>query len=147
VVLPCSDTPSASGLVGALEGVSGDWKTWVHQRLSTPLGQPGALTLFLAQPKEHLSFARHLTAEVKTEEFISDKGLVTKWERLRRNNHWLDALYNACAAGHLCGVRLLGGKSTTTQPARRYGVLSDREGGPEFVDMQRWEEMTSRWGK
>src|SRR5688572_14161327 len=33
------------------------WKTWVHQRLSTPLGQPGAMTLFQTQPKEHLSFA------------------------------------------------------------------------------------------
>jgi hypothetical protein len=48
-----------------------------------------------------LEFARHLTAEAKAEEFAADKGLVTKWERLRRNNHWLDALYNACAAGHL----------------------------------------------
>jgi hypothetical protein len=68
------------------------------------------MTLFQAQPKEHLSFAKHLTAEVKTEEFLSGKGLVTKWERLRRSNHWLNALCNACAAGHLCGVRLLGGK-------------------------------------
>src|SRR5687768_16432554 len=43
------------------------WKTWVHQRLSTPLGSPGAMTLFQASPQEHLALAKHLTAEVKTE--------------------------------------------------------------------------------
>lgn len=65
------------------------------------------MTLFKAQPQEHLALAKHLTAEVKTEEFIAGKGVVTKWERLRRQNHWFDTLYNACAAGHGCGVRLV----------------------------------------
>ena len=36
---------------------SDHWKTWVHQRLSTPVGSPGAMTLFKAQPHEHLSRA------------------------------------------------------------------------------------------
>jgi hypothetical protein len=83
------------------------WKSWVHQRLSTPVGSPGAMTLFQAGPQEHLALSKHLTAETKTEEFVAGKGVVTRWERLRRQNHWLDALYNACAAGHCCGVRLV----------------------------------------
>jgi hypothetical protein len=33
--------------------------------------------------------------------------VVVKWERIRRQNHWFDALYNASAAGHACGVRLV----------------------------------------
>src|SRR4051794_468464 len=33
------------------------WKTWVHQRLVTPLTKPGAMTLFHAQVNEHLSLA------------------------------------------------------------------------------------------
>jgi hypothetical protein len=90
-----------------LEVDSDHWKTWVHQRLSTPLDKPGAMTLFQAQPQEHLSLAKHLTAENKTEEFIAGKGVVVKWERIRRQNHWFDALYNACVAGHGCGVRLV----------------------------------------
>ncbi len=57
---------------------------------------------------EHLALAKHLTAEVKTEEFVAGKGVVTRWEQLRRQNHWFDALYNACAAANLCGVRLVG---------------------------------------
>ncbi len=83
------------------------WKSWVHQRLVTPMGQPGAMTLFAAPPSEHLSFAKHLTAETKTEEYVAGKGVVTKWERVRKNNHWFDALYNACAVGNYGGVRLL----------------------------------------
>ena len=83
------------------------WKTWVHERLSTPMGQNGAMTFFSALPQEHLALAKHLTAERKTEEFVAGKGVAVKWERLRRQNHWFDALYNACAAGHFCGVRLV----------------------------------------
>jgi hypothetical protein len=60
------------------------WKTWLHQRLSTPLGTLGAMTLFQASPQEHLALAKHLTAEVKTEEFVAGKGVVVKWERMRR---------------------------------------------------------------
>lgn len=86
------------------------WKTWVHQRLVTPVANDGAMTLFEAPPQHHLALAKHLTAEVKTEEFVTGKGVVVKWERLRRQNHWFDALYNTCAAGHYCGVRLVGKK-------------------------------------
>src|SRR5690606_1967517 len=112
----------------------------------TPLGQPGAMTLFQTQPKEHLSFAKHLTAEVKTEEFISGKGLVTKWERLRRSNHWLDGLYNACAAASLAGVRLIDSPATAPQPRRKLSELQAEKRRESFVDMQRWNEMTTRWG-
>ncbi|MDZ4689083.1 MAG: terminase gpA endonuclease subunit [Planctomycetaceae bacterium] len=90
-----------------LEADADHWKTWVHQRLSTPMGKPGAMTLYRAPPQEHLSLAKHLTAEAKTEEFVAGKGVVTKWERIRRQNHWLDALYNSCVAAHGCGVKLV----------------------------------------
>jgi len=86
------------------------WKTWVHQRLVSPLDSDGAMTLFEAPPQQHLALAKHLTAEVKTEEFVAGKGVIVKWERLRRQNHWFDALYNVCAAGHYCGVRLVAEK-------------------------------------
>jgi phage terminase large subunit GpA-like protein len=95
------------------------WKTWIHQRLSTPLGSAGAMTLFQASPQEHLALAKHLTAEVKTEEFVAGKGVVVTWERLRRQNHWFDALYNASAAGHYCGVRLVAEPSRYVPPDQR----------------------------
>ncbi|WP_417851059.1 terminase gpA endonuclease subunit [Thalassoglobus sp.] len=123
------------------------WKTWVHQRLATPLGEPGAMTLFQAPAHEHLSLAKHLTAEKKTEEFLPGKGVVTRWECIRRNNHWFDALYNACAAGHYVGARLI--QDSQPEP-RTYGKLSDlaqskRDQRGGMVDTQRWERMMERY--
>ena len=40
-------------------------------------------------------------------EFIAGKSVAVRWEAVRRQNHWFDALYNACDAGALCGVRLV----------------------------------------
>ena len=100
------------------------WKTWVHQRLVSPLDSDGAMTLFEAPPQLHLALAKHLTAEVKTEEFVAGKGVIVKWERLRRQNHWFDALYNACAAGHYCGVRLV---SEKREPKKYYTLQELRQ--------------------
>jgi hypothetical protein len=103
------------------------WKSWLSQRLSTPRDQPGAMTLFQAPPSEHLALSKHLTAERRVEEFLPGRGVVTRWERVRRQNHWLDALYNACAAGHLAGVRLF--EPAPAAPVRRRRrVYVDQEG-------------------
>jgi len=79
----------------------------VKQNLQQTLGALGRMTPAQLRAQDHLSLAKHLTAEVKTEEFVAGKGTVVKWERLRRQNHWFDALYNACAAAHSCGVKLV----------------------------------------
>ena len=99
------------------------WKTWAHERLKTPLGNLGAMTLCQGAASDHLLLAKHLTAEVKTEEFIAGKGPVVKWERVQRQNHWLDALYNACAAGHAIGARLIGRALEPRAPA----IVADLE--------------------
>lgn len=122
------------------------WKTWVHQRLSTPLGTPGAMTLFQATPQDHPAFAKHLTAETKTEEFVTGKGVVVKWERIRRQNHWFDAFYNACAAGHFCGVRLV---NAGEKPARKRISLEEMNARVRYLNetgnSQRWQEMRGRY--
>lgn len=86
------------------------WKSWLHARIQTPIVrdavtgavsvQPGGFSLFAGTLMEHLTFAKHLTAEKREEEFVAGKGLVTKWVRLNRNNHYLDATCLACVAGH-----------------------------------------------
>jgi hypothetical protein len=84
------------------------WKGWAHKRIITPVGQPGALTLFsVGRPVEHLLFAKHITAERQEEEFVPGKGLQIKWAKLRSDNHFLDALMNACVGGHFAGARLV----------------------------------------
>ena len=83
------------------------WKTWVHRRLSTATDSPGAMTFYHAMPQEHRTLSHHLTAEKQVEEFVAGKGSVIRWVRVRHSNHWLDCLYAASAAGHLCGARLI----------------------------------------
>jgi hypothetical protein len=92
-----------------VEAQANAWKSWMHARLQTPMGQPGAMTLHGAKLSvEHLGYAKHLTAERKMEEFVAGKGLVTKWEAVNRNNHWLDSTCMACVAGWFAGERLIG---------------------------------------
>jgi hypothetical protein len=91
------------------------------------------MTLFKAPPLEHLALAKHLTAETKTEEFVAGKGVVTKWERIRRQNHWFDALYNACAAGSLCGARLVSEPPPVYEPLEVHSGLTMPDGRPFFI--------------
>jgi phage terminase large subunit GpA-like protein len=91
------------------------WKSWVHARLATPIDKTGALTLYEAAPVKHYQFGKHLTAETRKEEFVAGKGTVIKWERTRKDNHYLDALYMAACAGHLTGVRLASMRTETKQ--------------------------------
>ncbi len=83
------------------------WKSWVHERLSTPAGEAGSMGLFHAPPAEHTKFAHHLTAERPVVEFLPGRGEVLVWKRHRRANHWLDALCLAAAAGHMAGFRIM----------------------------------------
>jgi phage terminase large subunit GpA-like protein len=126
--------------VNLVELNSDHWKTYVQQRLRTPMSTPGAMTLFQASSAEHLTFAKHLTAERKVEEFISGKGIVARWERVRRNNHWFDALAYACVAAHYCGVRLVE-EEEKPKPAPK---PKEKKPSP-FVDPERWRQANAWW--
>jgi hypothetical protein len=97
----------------------GPVRRWRHIAWSGP-------SWFQALPQDHLSLAKHLTAETKVEEFVPGKGMVVRWERLRRQNHWFDALYNACATGHGVGVRLVEEvKQAPPPPPQRDDLVSE----------------------
>jgi len=64
-------------------------KLIVRNGLETPTGQPGCITLFEERDAhEHDRFKNHMVAE----QLLPDKNGVLKWQRLSRNNHWLDAM-------------------------------------------------------
>lgn len=100
------------------------WKTFEHERWMTATGLPGAAYLFgkisdaerdqivkrlPADSREHYSFAKHLTAEVETEDIVRGK-MVRVWKAKagRVQNHYFDASYLANVAGSIKGIRLLG---------------------------------------
>lgn len=75
------------------------------------------------------------------------KGMVTKWDRRRKQNHWFDALYNACAAGHYCGVRLVEEERRERPPKPKPQPRPDSERRRPWVDAERWQETQGRiWG-
>jgi len=75
------------------------WKSELHDGLSVPADDGQAIVLYDApSPTEHQTFAVQLAAEEREEKFIENRGVVRKWKRLRRANHYLDASYNAAAA-------------------------------------------------
>ena len=73
------------------------WKMWLHRRFMCPIEQPGAITMFSANPQEHYKFANHISAERYEEVFEPGKGKVGRFTPIRSQNHWLDSTA-------LCGV-------------------------------------------
>lgn len=79
---------------------SDNWKSELHQRLVMPTEEPLSLTLYEAAAfAEHTELCQHLTAEKQMEKFLPGKGVVIVWERIDRNNHWLDSTYASICAG------------------------------------------------
>ncbi len=123
--------------VHVVEVDANHWKSFARERLAVKLTDvdgretPGAMTLFQAMPREHLALSKHLTAEHPKKEFVPGKGEVTTWVVDSRTNHWLDCLYNACAAGHFCGARLLPEAPPAEPPsAPRAKPLTTPDGRP-----------------
>ena len=85
------------------------WKSFVHARLATPIGDRGCLTLFGATPAKHRLLAEHLTAEYRITTTARGR-TVDEW-RLRperADNHWWDCLVGAAVAASVQGVTLPG---------------------------------------
>jgi hypothetical protein len=81
------------------------WKSFVADRLLTPAGGAGCMTLFGERAATHEMFADHITSEYGTEE-TSRGGKYVKWRMRpdRRDNHWLDCLVGATVAASVDGL-------------------------------------------
>lgn len=80
------------------------WKARVHERLRVPQEAPEALTLFRATEKDHLRFGKHLTAERGREVLVPGRPPQIVFEQISAQNHWLDAIAYANAAGCYCAL-------------------------------------------
>lgn len=119
-----------------IEVNSDHWKSSLHERLATPIDQPGAMSIYRAMKNAHISLARHFTAERIEEEWVPGKGIIQRWIRESRANHWFDGGYLACAAGHLCGVRIVKGEEPVAVGGPPPPLLSNpvcRPDGRPFV--------------
>lgn len=99
------------------------WKSRVHEGFNKTPGQPGYCSLFATtHPKEHTSYAMHITAEHKEQAFVENKGYVDYWVRDRKANHWLDCTYIATAAGSFCGHTIVESQEPAAEPIEGGGT-------------------------
>lgn len=76
------------------------WKSDLRQRLAMPTDEPGAVVLWEPADKhEHADWVDQVLAEEPHEKLDSNNRPVVVWIRVRRKNHFLDATYQALAAG------------------------------------------------
>lgn len=103
------------------------WKSFIHSRLSTPMGSPGCLSIFGESPQAHQMLADHLTSEyrVRTE----GRGrIVDVWLlHANRENHWLDCLVMAAVGASMQGVGLGDVHAATKTKGRQYMSLEERK--------------------
>jgi len=99
------------------------WKSFVHKRLATAMGDRGCLSLWGRKPRAHRLFGEHLAAErhVPTE----GRGRrVDEWKLppSAPDNHWLDCVVGCAAAASIRGIKpeaLTDGKAP---PRKRKGL-------------------------
>ncbi len=86
---------------------SDHWKETVHEAFAVAPGGPGSIGIFNAPPRDHFGFARQITAERREEEFVPGQGRRIFWNRLWKDNHFLDVTAYARAAADMMGIKLV----------------------------------------
>ena len=99
------------------------WKTFVHAAFGTAAGDPGALTLFGRDPREHELFAEHVARSEHSVELKGPWGVVREWSNPGNpDNHWFDCLVGCAAAASMAGVKTAGqGEARRTGGGARSG--------------------------
>lgn len=118
-----------------------NWKTFVREAFATPADQAGSLAIYEATTEDELrlvnQFAKQIVAEKAQEIVVAERGVqVVYINTSNRPNHFGDATYNACASGHLCGVRIGEPESVIIDAATRPAPpepLTMPDGRPYFI--------------
>jgi hypothetical protein len=97
------------------------FKSFVHERLKTMAGEPGCLSLFGGNPKQHGVIAEHIVAERARRVVSATRGAVDVWSQIPgRDNHYLDCLAGNCVGASILGVNF---------KASDIGQHKDKKGG------------------
>ena len=100
------------------------WKSFIHTRFATAVGDRGSLSLYGRDPREHRLIADHMIAEypVSTE---AGGRFVDEWKQRpdKPDNHWFDCIVGAAVAASIAGVELA---ITTPEQRRQQRKAKDR---------------------
>ena len=92
------------------------WKSFVHERLASPIGERGCLTLYGSRPYEHELYAEHMTAEFRVR--TQGRGrTVDEWKLRpdRSDNHWLDCTVGCAVLASSMGCALPENRQDTSR--------------------------------
>ena len=83
------------------------WKSFLHARLAVLMGDPGCLSFFGHDRKQHQLLAEHLISEYRVRT-VANNRTVDEWKlrSTRPDNHWLDCLVGCCVAASIEGIEL-----------------------------------------
>ena len=120
--------PSVQG-IQTLEMDTNRLKSFVHQRYSTELGDPGSFSLYEADPLEHELNADHETAEFFTR-LEGPYGLVDEWEVKpgRPDNDGFDCTVGCVAVASLKGAKMVGAEEREDGRVKRKVVDGSKWG-------------------
>jgi phage terminase large subunit GpA-like protein len=104
------------------------YKLKAHEGLRLPPTEAGALVLFMAPENEHRRFEKHVRAEVAEEIEVPGRGVAITFKRIRRANHYLDALALAIAAGQRAASRTAETRGDGSGPAEWFSQRARRAG-------------------
>jgi len=98
--------PSAGEGVRSVRIDTNQWKTFVANRLHTPPGSSGCLSLYGSRAVDHQLFADHCTSE-KPVETASRRRKVQEWKIKpdRPDNDWWDCLVGCAVGASVLGLR------------------------------------------
>lgn len=101
------------------------WKSFVHARFRTELGDPGAISLWGRTPDVHSMFAQHMLAERPT--IQESRGVAVEvWNELPgRENDLFDCMVGAAVAASMLGVRAPGLEEATVRRGRRRVTIEE----------------------
>ncbi len=96
------------------------WKSFLHERLATAMGDRGCLSIFGRKAGPHRLFAEHLTAEYRVQ--TQGRGRrVDEWKlpAHKPDNHWFDCLVGCAAAASMQGAETVGALAAAPPEERR----------------------------
>lgn len=100
------------------------WKSFLHARLSTPIGSRSCLSLYGSKPDAHRLLADHLTSEYPVATTAMGRTVDEWFLKPNCDNHYLDAVVGCCVAASIQGVTLAEAKDDAARSTRRkkYGA-------------------------
>jgi hypothetical protein len=100
------------------------WKTFIADRLSSALGDKGALMIFGSKPSDHRLIADHFCSEYAVP--VEGRGRkLSEWRERpgHHDNHFLDAIVMAAVGGSMIGVGAPPRPAPPPRGPRKFRVL------------------------